>query len=86
MMEPRILDTILVQLRDALEHSDLTSAVKLIESLRPSDQAEVFSELDDTAAGAEADQFSGYSGKAGRRGSRRAGDNSVHRYANPYRG
>jgi magnesium transporter len=49
MMEPRILDTILVQLRDALEHSDLTSAVKLIESLRPSDQAEVFSELDDTA-------------------------------------
>ncbi|GAB4574492.1 MAG: magnesium transporter [Anaerolineae bacterium] len=47
MMEPRLLDAVLDQVRHALEHDDLASAVSIIESLRPSDQAEVFAELDD---------------------------------------
>ncbi len=46
-METRILDDILAQLRDRLEHDDLDGATDIIESLRPPDQAEVFSELDD---------------------------------------
>jgi magnesium transporter len=47
MMEPRILDAVIDQIRHALEHDNLTSAVSIIESLRPPDQAEVFAGLDD---------------------------------------
>ncbi len=47
MMEPRILDAVLDQIRAALEQEDLSSAVSIIEALRPSDQAEVFAGLDD---------------------------------------
>ena len=47
MMEPRILDAVLDQIRYALEHDDLGSAVSIIDALRPSDQAEVFAGLDD---------------------------------------
>lgn len=46
-METRILDDILAQLRDRLEHDDLDGAADIIESLHPPDQAEIFSELDD---------------------------------------
>ncbi len=46
-METPILDDILVRLRAALEHDDLSGASSIIESLRPSDQADVFTELDD---------------------------------------
>ena len=46
-MEVRALDSILAQLRDALERDDPTAAVAIIEALRPPDQADVFAELDD---------------------------------------
>jgi magnesium transporter len=46
-MEAPILDNILAQLRAALERDDVVSASTIIESLRPHDQAEVFSELPD---------------------------------------
>ncbi len=41
------LDTILEKVRAALEQNDLTRAVSIIEKLRPPDQADLFSELDD---------------------------------------
>jgi len=46
-MEPFTLDAVLARVRAALEQDDLTSAVEIIESLRPADQADLFSELDD---------------------------------------
>ncbi len=46
-MEPRILDSVLDQVRRALEKDDVTGAVNIIEALRPSDQADLFAELDD---------------------------------------
>ena len=46
-MNAIILDNILEEIRDALIRDDLSRAVSIIESLRPADQAEVFSELDD---------------------------------------
>ena len=46
-MEEVRLDTILLELRAALEHDDLAQAVALIEGLRPPDQAEVFADLTD---------------------------------------
>jgi magnesium transporter len=46
-METPVLDDVLVKLRDALEHDDLDSATAIIEELRPPDQADVFTELDD---------------------------------------
>ncbi|MGQ9598007.1 MAG: magnesium transporter [Anaerolineae bacterium] len=46
-MEPFTLDAVLARVRAALEHDDLTSAVEIIESLRPADQADLFAELDD---------------------------------------
>ena len=46
-METTTLDTILVQVRAALERDDLVSAVSIIQALRPPDQADLFSELDD---------------------------------------
>jgi magnesium transporter len=46
-MDALLLDGVLARLRVALEHNDLGSASAIIESLRPADQADVFSELDD---------------------------------------
>ncbi|MEW5960353.1 MAG: magnesium transporter [Chloroflexota bacterium] len=46
-MEQVILEDILAQLRTALEANDLTTASFVIEALRPADQADVFSDLDD---------------------------------------
>lgn len=46
-MEPFVLDDVLARLRTALEHDDLAGATAIIEALRPADQAELFSELDD---------------------------------------
>jgi len=46
-MNAVILDNVLEEIRDALIREDLSRAVSIIESLRPADQAEVFSELDD---------------------------------------
>ena len=40
-------DTILVQIQEALDHSDFDSAIRILESLRPIDQAEVFDDLKD---------------------------------------
>ncbi len=47
-MEARIVDATLMRLRAALEHDDLEGAATIIETLRPADQAEIFSELNDT--------------------------------------
>jgi magnesium transporter len=44
-LETPILDDILTRLRAALERDDVTTAATIIESLRPHDQAELFSEL-----------------------------------------
>jgi magnesium transporter len=46
-MDALVLDDVLARLRVALEHNDLGSASAIIKSLRPADQADVFSELDD---------------------------------------
>ncbi len=46
-MEPFILEDVLARLRAALERDDLAGAAAIIEALRPADQAELFSELDD---------------------------------------
>jgi magnesium transporter len=46
-METYTLDSILAQLRSALERDDLSGAVAILTGLRPPDQAEVFSELQD---------------------------------------
>jgi magnesium transporter len=46
-MEQLVLDDVLTQIRSALEENDLATATSVIEALRPADQAEVFSDLDD---------------------------------------
>jgi magnesium transporter len=46
-MEPPILDDVLSRLRTVLERDDLTGAAAVIEALRPPDQADLFTELDD---------------------------------------
>ncbi len=46
-METFALESILARLRSALESDDLSGAVAIIASLRPPDQAEIFSELQD---------------------------------------
>jgi len=46
-METTTLDNILAQVRAALERDDLVGAVFIIQALRPPDQADLFSELDD---------------------------------------
>jgi len=46
-MNAPVLDSILAQVRTALEKNNLSQAAKLIEKLRPADQAEVFSELNE---------------------------------------
>jgi magnesium transporter len=46
-MEQVILEDVLAQMRAALEANDLTTASSIIEALRPADQADIFSDLDD---------------------------------------
>ena len=46
-METPILEDILTRLRAALENDDVRGAADIIAAMRPPDQAEVFSELDD---------------------------------------
>jgi magnesium transporter len=46
-VEARVLDDILARLRVALESDDLAGATAIVESLRPPDQAELFTELAD---------------------------------------
>jgi len=46
-MDALVLDDVLARLRVALENNDLANATAIIESLRPADQADLFSELDD---------------------------------------
>jgi len=46
-MEQVVLQDILTQVRDALQKNDLITASSVIEALRPADQADVFSGLDD---------------------------------------
>jgi magnesium transporter len=46
-VEPLLLDDILARLRVALEQDNLEAATQIIESMHPSDQAELFSELED---------------------------------------
>lgn len=46
-MEPPVIEDVLSQLRIVLERDDLTRAADIIESLRPRDQADIFTELDD---------------------------------------
>ena len=46
-METPILEDILTRLRTALENDDVRGAADIIEAMRPPDQAEVFSDLDD---------------------------------------
>jgi len=40
-------NNIMLQIQDALDHSDINSAIRILESLRPIDQAEVFDDLND---------------------------------------
>jgi magnesium transporter len=47
-MEVITLDQVLEQLRAALEHDDIARAVSIVEDLRPPDQAELVSELEDS--------------------------------------
>jgi magnesium transporter len=47
-MNSLVLDTVLAQLRGALERDDLAGAVAVLESLQPADQADVVEGLDDT--------------------------------------
>ncbi len=46
-METPVLNQVLTQLRTALERDDLVSATNIIETLRPPDQADLFSELEE---------------------------------------
>ena len=46
-MEPIILEDVLAQLRAALEDNNLAKASFIIEAMRPADQADLFSDLDD---------------------------------------
>jgi magnesium transporter len=46
-MEQVILEDVLAQIRTALESGDLTTASSIIEALRPADQADIFSDLDE---------------------------------------
>jgi magnesium transporter len=46
-MDTLALENVLAQLRVALEHDDLVGAAAIIEGLRPPDQADLFTELDD---------------------------------------
>lgn len=46
MMKEKNLNEVLIELRVSLENDDLSGAIKLIESLRPADQADLVEELD----------------------------------------
>lgn len=46
-MEQMVLETVLTQIRQALESNDLATASSIIETLRPADQAELFWDLDE---------------------------------------
>lgn len=46
-METPVLNHVLIQLRAALERDDLIGATNIIEALRPPDQADIFSELEE---------------------------------------
>ncbi len=46
-MQAFILDDVLARLRAALERDDVAGATAILEALRPPDQAEIFSELED---------------------------------------
>ncbi len=46
-MEQAVLEQTLARVRDALESNDLATATSIIEALRPADQADIFSDLDD---------------------------------------
>jgi magnesium transporter len=46
-METPVLDDILVKLRTVLQRDDVAGAAAIIEALRPPDQADLFTELDD---------------------------------------
>ncbi|MBN1178393.1 MAG: magnesium transporter [Anaerolineae bacterium] len=46
-MESFNLDNVLVRLRSALERDDIAGATAILEGLRPADQADIFSELED---------------------------------------
>lgn len=46
-MEQVLLEDALTKMRTALETNDLTTASSIIEALRPADQADIFSDLDD---------------------------------------
>ena len=45
-MKEKTLNEVLTELQISLENDDLTGAIKLIESLRPADQADLMEELD----------------------------------------
>ncbi len=47
-MDAPVLENILARMRVSLERDDLRGAVAILQSLRPADQAEIFSELDDS--------------------------------------
>jgi len=46
-MEIHVLDDVLVQLRAALERDDLSGAAAILEAMRPPDQADIFTDLDE---------------------------------------
>lgn len=46
-MEQVVLEDVLAQMRTALQSDDLSTASSIIEALRPADQADIFSDLDD---------------------------------------
>ncbi|RPJ58431.1 MAG: magnesium transporter, partial [Dehalococcoidia bacterium] len=46
-MEQLVLDDVLSRIRSALETNDLATATAVIEAMRPADQAEIFSDLND---------------------------------------
>ena len=46
MMKEKTLNEVLLELRMSIENDDLSGAIKLIESLRPADQADLVEELD----------------------------------------
>lgn len=45
-MDTATVDTILLHVRESLEHSDVPEAIRIIEALLPADQADVFEEVE----------------------------------------
>ncbi len=74
-MKNFILNEVLAKLRFALENDDLIGAIRLIESLRPADQADLMEELEASEQVAlfsqlDPGQVCGCAGRDGRRGCR----------------